>query len=84
MEQLDDERAISSATSEDLFTLPNCPGSTTEKEEDKNNSLVIVDYSGATDPFNPRDFSTVHKWTITFIIINGAFCVAAASSIYTR
>lgn len=45
---------------------------------------VLVGYDGAKDPYNPQNFNVVRKWFITMIIVNGSFCVAATSSIYTR
>ncbi|CCG84646.1 protein of unknown function [Taphrina deformans PYCC 5710] len=50
------------------------------QEESKHN---IVEYEGPDDHENPQNFSVVRKWFITIIIVNGSFCVAATSSIYT-
>lgn len=58
----------------------NCDAEKHSSEE----SVIIVDYDGPDDVYNPRNFSIVRKWVITVIIVNGAFCVAGASSIYTR
>lgn len=58
-------------------------GDGARQSSEKDDKYIIVSFEDELDAENPRNFSTPHKWLITFVIVNGSFCVAATSSIYT-
>lgn len=50
--------------------------------EDGNNQLYYqVDWSGPDDPFNPKNFSTLHRISATLLVCLVAFVATLASSI---
>lgn len=65
------------------MTQPAGTPDSSENEVSSKSQVVLVAFDGESDPFNPHNFSTFRKWLITIVVINGSFCVAATSSIYT-
>lgn len=58
-------------------------GSTDRRAPEKTSDPIPVAFDGPDDLCNPLNFSRPRKWLITIIVINGSFCVAVTSSIYT-
>ena len=42
----------------------------------------IVEFEGPDDRWNPKNFSSLTKWSILLVVSHGAFIVTCASSIY--
>jgi hypothetical protein len=46
--------------------------------------IQLVEFDGADDPFDPKNYSTFKKWVILLAVTHGAVVVTCASSLYVR
>jgi hypothetical protein len=72
---------MSSTTLETLRDANHTPAERTLSNHEKENP-IIVEFDGADDPFDPKNFSNLKKWVVLIAVTHGAVVVTCASSLY--